>query len=219
MSQKSCTGITLRILLCFTVLAGIAIIAIALVLENPPKSLPVYAMIIIGVLQLVAALFGCISTCAQMCCHTIFLVLYLLSWIPLLILTIGMFVKTDDIVDEVDKRVDDNKQSRQQLEDRIDIVKYVFIVICAIELFSIILGFLRYLSIRGEMTDNYKDLDRSSKLSKGPPTHTFLSRLRKDIEMGKQDKEKESEYQKIKRRIQEKYGKAGSKSKNGSSDA
>eukprot|EP01023_Acetabularia_acetabulum_P042868 TRINITY_DN4272_c0_g1_i1.p1 TRINITY_DN4272_c0_g1~~TRINITY_DN4272_c0_g1_i1.p1 ORF type:complete len:215 (+),score=9.69 TRINITY_DN4272_c0_g1_i1:330-974(+) len=208
MSEKSCTGTTLQILLVFMLLAGIAIIVVALVLETPPSTLPLYGMIVIGSLQILCSLLGCVTTCYQRCCQTLFIILYLFAWVPLVILTVAMFVHFDGVVDEVDKRIDDS--DRKDLEDKLKIVRYVFVVICAIELFGLIMGCLRLLSIRGEM-DVYSDMDRPNNRSRRQPKRTnFLSALRKDIEMGKKDGDKESEYTKIKRRIQDKYGKSAS---------
>eukprot|EP01024_Parvocaulis_polyphysoides_P050326 TRINITY_DN4900_c0_g1_i1.p3 TRINITY_DN4900_c0_g1~~TRINITY_DN4900_c0_g1_i1.p3 ORF type:complete len:213 (+),score=8.26 TRINITY_DN4900_c0_g1_i1:1165-1803(+) len=209
MGEKSCTGITLRILLTFMILAGIAIIGVSLGLETPPSTLPLYGMIVIGSLQILAGLLGCLTSCYQRCCQTLFIILYLFAWIPLVTLTIGMFVHFDGVVDEIDKRMEDN--DRKDIEDKLNVIKYVFVVFCAIELFGLIMGCLRWLSLRGEM-DVYQDLERHEPKS-NLKRQSFLTQLRKDIEMGRKEREKESEYSKIKRRIQDKYGKSANESK------
>eukprot|EP01026_Neomeris_dumetosa_P013284 TRINITY_DN14645_c0_g1_i4.p2 TRINITY_DN14645_c0_g1~~TRINITY_DN14645_c0_g1_i4.p2 ORF type:complete len:210 (-),score=22.23 TRINITY_DN14645_c0_g1_i4:391-1020(-) len=207
MGQKSCSGITLRVLLCFNLFAGLAIIGLSLWLETPPETLPLYGMLVIGILQVLAALVGFISTCGHKRCQILFLLLFTLSWLPLAILTIAMFVNLDGVVKEVEDRIDD--PDHKKIKDRLNVIKYFLVVFVGIELFGLFFGMLRWLSMRGEF---YEDLERQDdKKAKRP---NMLSKLRKEIEMKQLERENESEYSKIKKRIAEKYGNKSHNGKN-----
>eukprot|EP01024_Parvocaulis_polyphysoides_P015932 TRINITY_DN17055_c0_g3_i1.p1 TRINITY_DN17055_c0_g3~~TRINITY_DN17055_c0_g3_i1.p1 ORF type:complete len:204 (-),score=18.70 TRINITY_DN17055_c0_g3_i1:218-829(-) len=197
MVQISCTETIQRLFLFFMLIAGGSIIAVSIIVENPPSSVLLYVMLSIGALQVVTAAFGFVSECCGKCCKRLFLTFYVLAWLPLVGITFYMFIKFDDVVERIHKRME--SQDLQLLKERLNVIKFVFAAIVAVELLGMIFGGLRYCCMQDDISERDRIEQKRTRIGS-------LVQLRKDIE---NNKEKETEYQRLKKQMHQKYGKPG----------
>lgn len=180
-------------------LVGIALIVFGCVIQKPPKAWAPALFVTVGSLNLFASLLGLWGSYHKRRILLFFIVFAGLSVAIQIAFDIGLIVSFNGAVNAVVKQ-DQDPTKYAQVSKQLNIARWVFLGFIFVELMTIILAVLLKWVIADE-DNTYKGFDDDVNEQRA----LNMSNLAKDIEKGKKAG-KESAYEKIRVKMQAKYG-------------
>ncbi|GMH39788.1 hypothetical protein BSKO_07686 [Bryopsis sp. KO-2023] len=196
-------GMAMRLFLAVFVVGGLGSIIFGCILEIPPKSLPSMGMVMVGVLTLMAAMFGYCGSYGQDCCLKMFLSMALVS----LALQASFVLALHFDFDKVLETIHDGKD-KQRVVDTLKAGKWIFVVMLAAEVIAFFIAIiLRCCRSNEPPFDALEDpTPIAAKRDRGRDrSNVALQKLRTDIVRNKEDSA--SNYERVRQKMQKKYGK------------
>mmetsp|Transcript_9975 Transcript_9975/g.23813 ORF Transcript_9975/g.23813 Transcript_9975/m.23813 type:complete len:200 (-) Transcript_9975:303-902(-) len=191
LSPTDLSGIFLRVLVVLGSVSGIGLAILALVMEFPPKSVPAWALVVLGILTCLAGILGIIGSYRQGFCLLVYCIIGTIAFLLQATVLVGLFFFQDDTIRAF---TGGDEARRSLIEPYLSVGRWVLLSFVAVQLLALVTALCGRLCLNREPM--FQDLETAQ------DRELHMQTLREDI-MARGEGGK---YAGVAKRMREKYG-------------
>mmetsp|Transcript_40106 Transcript_40106/g.113600 ORF Transcript_40106/g.113600 Transcript_40106/m.113600 type:complete len:205 (-) Transcript_40106:191-805(-) len=191
---NGCSSIVLRIFILLGMLSGVGLAVLALVIGFPPKTLPTWSMIVLGVLTAIAGITGFIGSYMEgRFCVVTYFAIGIISFLLQVVVLVGLLFFPEATLKAF---ANNDPEEIAEIEPHLNVGKWVLLGLVAMQLVSIIMALVVRFCLDREHA--FTDMERSQ------DRELHMQQLREDI--GNGHNARASKYDRASQRMHDKYG-------------